>query len=138
MASQNTQKVYSGKNARIIADGDLVGYAQGVSWTEDYGLQDVTGVGSFEVLEHDPTIYRGTGSLQNWAIKNQSASALTNVAPSDVLNADVITLEVYDEVTGNAIRVLEELTFGGVNGGINAGALAQEGHQFRYKRARTS
>ena len=138
MSSQNTSQVYSGKNARILADGTPVGYAQGVSWTEDYGLTNVTGVGSFEILEHQPTVYNGTGSIQNWRIKNQPVGALGNVSPSDVLNVDTITLEVYDEVTGNPIRVLEEVTFGGINGGINAGQLSSETHQFRYKRARAS
>ena len=136
MASQSTSQVYSGKNARIIVDGIIAGYAQGVSWQEDYGLQDVRAVGSFEALEQQPTAYNGSGNLTTWAVKNQAVSVLTNVSPSDVLNQDVITLECYDEVTGNPIRVLEGVSFSGASGGVNAGQLASEGHPFKYLRAR--
>ena len=137
MASSNNSNVYSGKNARILVAGLVVGFAQGVSWTEDYGVQPVTAIGSFPVLEHQPTVYSGSGSLQKWAIRTESNSALLNVTPDDVLNADVIELEVYDEVSGQAIRVLEGVTFGGSTGGINAGQLASETHPFRYVNART-
>jgi hypothetical protein len=138
MASQNSSQVYSGKNARIIVAGVVAGYAQGVSWTEDYGIQPVTAVGSFVALEHQPTVYNGTGNIQSWAIKNQNVLALTNIAPNDVLNADTITLEVYDEVTGNPIRILEGVSFSGASGGVNAGQLATEGHPFRYLSARAA
>jgi len=136
MASQNTSQVYSGKNARIMVGGQTVGYAQGVSWTEDYGVQDVRAVGSFTALEQQAQAYNGTGNITAWAIKNQSVDAFSNVSPADVLGADVVDLECYDEVTGNSIRVLTGLTFTGASGGVNAGQLATEGHPFKYLSAK--
>lgn len=136
MASNLDAKVYSGKNARITIAGKVLGYAQGVSWNEDYGLQDVPAVGSFEVLEHQTTVYRVSGTIQKWRLREETVSALRKVSPDDVLRAGTIDLEIYDEVSGNPIKILEAVTLGGRGGGVNAGQLLAENIQFRAIRAR--
>ena len=136
MASNAEAKVFSGKNARILADGKLLGYAQGVTWQEDYGTQDVTAIGSFEVLEHQATVYRCSGTIQKWRLRDEVVSALRKVSPDDVLAMSTISLEIMDEISQTFIHRLEELTIAGRGGGVNAGQLLAENVQFRAIRAR--
>lgn len=136
MASNLDAKTLSAKNARIMVSGVILGYAQGITHNEDYGTQDVVAVGSFEVLEHQHTIYRGSGSIQKWRLREEIVTELRKVSPDDVLRGKTVDIEIFDEVSGNPIKILEGVTFGGRGGGVNAGQLLQENVSFRYIRSR--
>ena len=136
MASINEAQVYSASVARIILGGDVVGHAQGITWNVDDGVTPVGAVGSYTMLEHQPTQQRVNGSIQRWRTRSTNVKAFKGRSPDDVLRAGVVDLEIYDEVTKKPIKIIEGITFGGSSGGVSTGQLLTENVPFVAIRVR--
>lgn len=136
MAGIQEARVIGGHTARIVVDGVNVGYAQGVTWTQDPGTQAVTGLGSVEVLEHQNTIFRVSGTIQRWKIRDDDSTKLALRSPAESARLGVFDMEVIYEVTGKPIVVIEGITLAGRNGGVQAGQLSTETSQYMAIRLR--
>ncbi len=131
MASNTEAQVYNAHSAKIMVAGVEVGFAQGINYSVDHGTQDVVGVGSFKVLEHQQTIYRVQGSIAKWVIRAEVIKELNKRTSSDILATGVFDLEATDKVTGQTILRLEQVTLSGGSSGVQAGQLVTKQVQFK-------
>ncbi len=136
MAGMNEAAVLAGHLAKIIVDGDVIGYAQGVQYNADYTVQDAVVVGSFEVMEQQPTVFRVQGSIQRFRIRDEADGVLKKRTPGKILRQGLFDLEVTDQVSGETIAYIEAVTLSGRNNAVQAGQLVSETTNFKAIRVR--
>lgn len=130
MAGYDDAKVMSGHRAAIKVDGQTIGWAQGITWQSDHGVQDAVVLGSYTVAEHQGTVYRVNGSIQRFRIRADAASVLSKRSAAAVSSMALFDLEVQDD-TGEYLAYLKDVTIAGKNGGIQAGQLCTEATSFK-------
>ena len=135
MASNSEAQVFSGARAKIRVADDVVGWAQGITWTIDHGLQPVVVVGSYKVKEHNGQVFRVSGSIQRFRIRGEAHKVLNARSSSEAAGQDLFDLEVIDD-TGEVIAYIEGVSLSGRNGGIQAGQLSTESTPFMALEAR--
>lgn len=136
MASNTEANVFNAHSCKILIAGSEVGWAQGVNYSADHGVQDVVGIGSFEVLEHQVTVYRVQGSISKYFIRAEAIAELNKRTSSDVLATGVFDMEAIDKVTGATLFRLEQVTISGSSSGVQAGQLVNKQVQFRAIKTR--
>lgn len=138
MANLNDQKVIGGHTARIVLDGEDVGFCQGVTWSVDGGVQEVFVLGSTEAQEHQQTHYSVSGEINRYYIRDMIAdsSALGARTAADMIRTGTFDLQVIDSTSGKTIVVLEACTLGSKSSGVQAGSLVSHRYSFRALRTR--
>ena len=141
MASISESRVFSARDARVVIDGQVVGFCQSVSWTVDAGLVDVACLGSEEVQEHQQTIFRISGSIGQFYIRDillkpKSQGPLGARTAAEMIRVNTFDLDILDEVTGEVARRLEAVTLGSESASVTAGQLVTRQLQFRALRVR--
>jgi len=129
MADIKDQNVIGGHTARIMLDGNDVGFVQGLTWNVDAGIQEVFVIGSVEAQEHQQVHYYIRDNISDSsALGARSASALIQTGTFD--------LTVIDTTSGQTIVTLEGCTLASKGSGIQAGSLVSQRYSFRALRTR--
>lgn len=138
MANISDQKVIGGHTARIILDGQDVGFCQGVNWSIDAGVQEVFVLGSVEAQEHQQTHYSISGSLNKYYVRDMivDTSALGARTAADLISTGTFELQVLDSTSGQTIITLEGCTLGSKSSGVQAGSLTSHSYSFRALKTR--
>lgn len=141
MATPQNAKVLAAHMARILINGQDVGFLQNLTYSIDYGIQAVFAIGSVETLEHQQTRYTVSGEatqffLRDKIVKPQAGDPLTARTVLEALQQGTFDLDILDDVTKKSIRRIEEATLGSENSGVNAGQLITQRFAFQALRAR--
>lgn len=99
-------KVRSANRVAVLLDGKQVGAMQSVRFSDDYGVEQVYGIGDIDPVESVPTAARYSISVSNVVLRNASLRALGLVPEngSGALLGQVFDIEVYDKDTGDLLR----------------------------------
>ena len=105
MAAAN---VFSGPRARFKVNGNIVGFAGGVSGSESIDYEPVDVLDLLEVREYVPVAYRATLSAQIFRVIGQSLKA-AGIFPQekDILTSGDLTCVLEDSLTGNTAAQFE-------------------------------
>lgn len=141
MASIQESRVFSARDARIVIEGKVVGFSQSISWTIDPTLAEVVCLGSEEVQEHQATVFRISGTLGQFYVRDilvnpKELGPLGARTAAEVIRTNTFDLDILDEVTGEVARRLEAVTLGAESASITAGQLVTRQLQFRALRVR--
>lgn len=99
MAASNT---FSGARARFKVNGNIVGFAGGVSGSEAIDYEPVDVLDLLEVREFVPVAYRATLSAQIFRVIGQSLKE-QGIFPQEanILTSGDLTCVIEDSITGN-------------------------------------
>jgi hypothetical protein len=134
MASQDQAQVFSGHTAKILIGDKEIGFFFEVSYSVDYGLQDVPVLGQTTVVEHQQTRYIVSGEARRYQIRDEiinPASGLTPANAAEALRKGVFNLDIIDKISGKIAIRLVDVTLGGVSEGISSGQLVSQRISFR-------
>ncbi len=134
MASQDQAQVFGGHTAKIIIGGKEYGFFFDVSYSIDYGLQDVPVLGQTTVVEHQKTRYIVSGECRRYLIRDEIINPNEGVMPqtaAEAVRQGTFDLDILDKVTGKLVTRLEQVTLGGGSAGISAGQLVSKRITFR-------
>jgi hypothetical protein len=100
--------VLTGARSRFKIDGNVVGFAGGVSGSESIDYEPVDVLDLLEVREFAPVAYRCTLSAQIFRIVGQSLKAL-GIFPTEenILTSGDLTCSVEDKITGETVAQFE-------------------------------
>lgn len=102
--------VFSGARARFKVDGNIIGFAAGVSGSESIDYEPVDVLDLLEVREFVPVAYRATLSAQIFRVIGKSLKALSIFPRADdtnILTSGDLTCTVEDKITGNTMAQFE-------------------------------
>ena len=100
--------VFSGARARFKVDGQIVGFAAGVSGSEAIDYEPVDVLDLLEVREFVPVAYRCTLSAQVFRVIGKSLKALGIFPKEDnILTSGDLTCTVEDKLTGETMSQFE-------------------------------
>jgi hypothetical protein len=141
VASIQEARVFSARDARIVIDGKVVGFSQSINWTSDPTLAEVVCLGSEEVQEHQATVFRISGTLGQFYVRDiilhpDAMGPLGKRTAAEVIRTNTFDLDILDEVTGEVARRIEGITLGAESASITAGQLVTRQLQFRALRMR--
>lgn len=134
MSSQDQAQVFGGHTAKVIIAGKEVGFFFDLSYSVDYGLQDVPVLGQTTVAEHQQTRYIVSGEFRQYLIRDEiltPESAITPMTAAEAIKKGTFDLDVMDKVTGKVVIRLEQVTLGSGSAGISAGQLVSRRTSFR-------
>lgn len=100
--------VFSGARARFKVDGNIVGFAAGVSGSESIDYEPVDVLDLLEVREFVPVAYRATLSAQIFRVIGSSLKGI-GIFPieENIITSGDLTCTVEDKITGNTMAQFE-------------------------------
>lgn len=134
MATPQNSQVLSAHMARIMFKSGPngaameVGYIQNLTYSINFGLQEVFAIGSVKTLEHQQTRYQVSGEASQYFLRKK----IIDAQPGDpfgartveeVLQNGTFDVVILDDVSKKPIRTLENCTLGSENSGVTAGQL---------------
>ena len=129
MAALDQALVLGGHTAKILIDNKDVGFFFDLSFSADYGLQDVPVLGQTTVIEHQQTRYIVSWEARQYLIRDEIVTPANGLMPStaaEAIRKGVFDLAIVDKVTGQVIRVLEDCTLASGSAGFSAGQLVSK------------
>lgn len=99
-------KVRSANRIVVLLDGKQVGALQSVRFSDDYGLEQVYGIGDIDPIESVPTAARYSISVSNVVLNANSLRSM-GIAPENgaaALQGLVFDIEQYDKDSGTLLR----------------------------------
>lgn len=141
MAALDQAQVLNAAMAKIMKDGKELGFMVDVSYSVDYGLQDVAVIGQTTVVEHQQTRYIVSGEVRKYFIRDEIINPQNQLAPKTALEAirqGAFDLQLVDKATGKVIEVLESCSLAGQSSGLQAGQLVMQRLTFRAINTRNS
>ncbi len=127
MATRNEAQVLGGHTAKIIADGQELGFMQGVTWNSDFGVQPVRVLGTIEHQEHQQTDYSVRVEIQQYYIRrNLPPGKLNPRTAAELVRTGTFDLVILDDVTKLPIKVLEAVTLANMSSGVQVGQLVTQ------------
>ena len=105
MATRNL-KTQSGNRIVVEFDGKRIGLVQSVRMSDNYGLEDASGIGDIHVIEHVPTKAVHTLAVSNMTLfkGHMRDSGIAAVNGDDVLQGLVFDIVSYSKDTGLVLR----------------------------------
>ena len=104
-------QVFSGARARFKIDGNIVGFAGGVSGSESVDYEPIDVLDLLEVREFVPVAYRATLSAQIFRVIGNSLKQ-AGIFPAEndtaILAAEDLTCSVEDKQTGDTMAQFEK------------------------------
>lgn len=99
-------KTHSGNRIAVEFDGKQVGLVQSVRGSDNYGLEDASGIGDIHVQEHVPSKAVHTVSVSSMVLfkKNLRDQGITPQNGDDVLQGLVFDLCIYSKDTGDLLK----------------------------------
>lgn len=141
MATPQDSKVLSAHMAKILINGQEVGFLQNVSYSINLGVQEVFAIGSVETQEHQQTRYQVSGEagqyfLREKIIQPKPGDPFAARTVTEVLQNGTFDLDILDDVSKKSIRRIEECTMASENSGVTAGQLVVRRFGFQALRTR--
>lgn len=130
--AQTNLKVRSANRIVVLIDGKQVGALQSVRFSEDYGVEQVYGIGDIEPVESVPTAARYSISVSNVVLRKDSLRKL-GIVPEDgagALKGRVLDFEQYDKDTGELLRAFRGCTYGSGDVDISKNAIVMASASF--------
>lgn len=130
--AQTNLKVRSANRVDVVIDGKRVGAVQSVRFSEDYGVEQVYGIGDIEPVESVPTAARYSLSVSNVVLRKASLRSL-GIVPEDgaaALQGRVISFEQYDKETGELLRAFRGCTYSSGDVDISKNAILMSSASF--------
>ena len=134
MASQDQAQVFAGHTAKVYINGKQVGFFFDVTFSIDYGLQDVPVIGQTTVVEHQQTRYIVSGECRQYSIREEIKNPEKGLMPqsaADALQQGVFDLDILDKITGKIFIRIENVTLGSASAGVSTGQLVSKRLAFR-------
>lgn len=126
-------QTFSGARARLKINGNIVGFAGGVSGSESIDYEPVDVLDLLEVKEFVPVAYRATVSAQMFRIIGKDLKAL-GIFPTgpdtNILTSGDLTISVEDKITGNTAAQFEQCKTSEHSFDISARGLVAENVSF--------
>ena len=131
MAALDQALVIGGHTAKILIDGKDIGFFYDLTFSTEYGLQDVPVLGQTTVVEHQQTRFIVSWEARKYFIRKEvitpgPSTGLLPVSARDALTKATFDLAIMDTVSGAVIRQLEECTLGNGSAGFSAGQLVSQ------------
>jgi hypothetical protein len=106
-------KVRSANRIAVLLDGRQVGALQSVRFSDDFGLEQVYGIGDTDPIESVPTAARYSLSVSNVVLNASSLRSLGLVPENGAaaLQGLVFDIEQYDKETGDLLRKYEGCSY---------------------------
>lgn len=119
-----------------MAQSNIIGRAQSLTANRSFGTEGVYELGSIMPQEHVYLKYTGTLTLERFRmVSDNLASQKLDIARLgvDILQKDVITISVTDNVTNQVIEVFYGCTASQYNTAYRANQIVTESIDFMYK-----
>lgn len=130
-------EVFSGARAKLIVDGAEIGFATGVSASEQIQLQRVDVLGNIDSQEIVPVGRVVSVQADFVRITNQSLNEL-GIMPrggtTDVINFPEITLEVYDQISDVPVWRVEGARCESRSWQVQSGSIVTANASFQARR----
>jgi hypothetical protein len=125
-------KVRSANRVAVVLDGKQVGAMQSVRFSDDYGVEQVYGIGDIEPVESVPTAARYSISVSNVVLRSSSlrAKGLVPENGAGALTGQVFDIEVYDKDTGELLRKYGGATYSSGSVDVTKNAILMSDAQF--------
>lgn len=141
MATPQNSQVLSAHMAKILVNGEEVGFLQNLTYSTNFGIQEVFGIGSVETLEHQQTRYQVSGEASQYFLRKKIVSPKAGDpfgarTVAEVLQTGTFDVDVLDDVSKQPIRRLEQCTLASENSGVTAGQLVVRRFSFQALRTR--
>lgn len=133
MSSQDQAQVFGGHTAKIIYDGKELGFFFDVSYSIDYGLQDVGVLGQTTVVEHQQTRYAVSGDARRYMIRDEivNGKGLAPLSAAEAIRQDSFDLDIIDKISGKVVIRLESVTLASSSAAMATGQLTSQRISFR-------
>lgn len=141
MATPQDSNVLSAHSAKILVNGQEVGYLNNLTYSINFGLQEVFAIGSVETLEHQQTRYQISGEASQYFLRDKIVAPKSGYpfgarTVLEVLQNGTFDIDILDDVSKQPIRRLEGCTMGSENSGVTAGQLVMRRFSFQALRTR--
>lgn len=130
-------QAFSGARALFEINGTKVGFAGGVSGSEEIDYEPIDVLNLLEVKEHVPVAYRVTLSAQIFrvvgtSLKKQGTAGGQAILPlqENIITSDVLDCTVVDSALGVTIAQFQECRCAGHSFDITARGVVQENVNF--------
>lgn len=136
MATPQNSEVLSAHMAKVLIGNEEVGFLQNLTYSINFGIQEVFAIGSVKTLEHQQTRYQVSGEanqyfLRKKIVKRKAGDPLGAKTVEEVLANGTFTVNILDQVSGEVIRTLENCTLASENSGVTAGQLVMRRFSFQ-------
>jgi|GEM_PF-2902694 hypothetical protein len=143
MAALDQALVIGGHTAKILIDGQDIGFFFDLTFSTEYGLQDVPVLGQTTVVEHQQTRFIVSWEARKYFIRQEvinpsQSTGLLPINAADALRRATFDLSILDNVSGQVIRTLESCTLANGSAGFSAGQLVSQRISGRAIDTRTS
>jgi hypothetical protein len=128
MAASQT---FSGARALFFINGAPVGFAGGVSGSEDIEYSTIDVLNLLEVREHVPVAYRVSLNAQIFRVVGNSIKA-QGIMPrlEDIITSDDMEAAIQDSVTANTVQLFQGVRCSGHSFDISARGVVSESVPF--------
>lgn len=125
-------KVRSANRIAILLDGRQVGALQSVRFSDDYGVEQVYGIGDTDPIESVPTAARYSISVSNVVLNAASLRSLGLVPENGAaaLQGLVFDIEQYDKDTGTLLRKYGGCTYASGDVDVSKNAIVMSSASF--------
>ena len=126
-------RTVTGNRIKILFGGAAIGLAQSVRFSDDYALEQASGIGDIHVIENVPTRANHTVSvtamiLFTGNLRDQGIATLNGASALQGLVFDIV---VYSRDTGLPLRAAKSCSYGGGTISVEAHRILSEDAQFR-------
>lgn len=132
-------RVLTGARARLMINGQPVGYVSGFSAEENIQYDEVEALDNIRVEEHVPTRYRVRGNCRFVRLVGETGKSRGHFPKvganpsehlSNILGMGTLTINVEDSKTNNLVGQVEDVKFGSNGWNVDAGGIA--GHNMEF------
>ena len=126
------QNVRSANRVAVVLDGKQVGAMQSVRFSDDYGLEQVYGIGDIDPVESVPTAARYSISVSNVVLSKKVLRGLGLVPENGAgaLQGAVFDIEVYDKDDGTLLRKYGGCSYASGDVDVTKNAIIMNSAQF--------
>lgn len=136
MSTVNNQAVNTAPRIYIMAQNHLVARAQSLSAQRSFGTEGVYEIGSVMPQEHVYLKYTGSVTLERFRMvsNNLASSNMGAIAAlgEDILDKDILTINVMDSVTKNAVESFFGCSASNYSTSYRANQIVTESIEFLY------
>lgn len=132
MATPNV-KTATGNRIVVEFDGKRVGLVQSVRMSDNYGLEDASGIGDIHVVEHVPTKAVHTISVSTMTLfkGNMRDAGIEPQNGDDVLQGLVLDIVSYSRDTGAVMRKYESCSYDSGDVDVSAHRIVMKSSQWK-------
>ncbi len=135
-------RIFSGARAIFAFNGEVIGFATGVSGSEDIGMEEGAVIGRLDVVEHIPVSYRVTLSCSVFRTISRKQSPTSGSSPGslkeqrifprfdEILKVEGVDCAIYDELSKKAIYLYQGVKCASHSFNIGARAVTMENVTF--------